>query len=49
MIAMSVIAFSISPSRRRRSPTKAALLKMAQTIGGLVASVDTLTRQWRLC
>ncbi|WP_456622129.1 MULTISPECIES: DUF1515 family protein [unclassified Bradyrhizobium] len=27
--------------------TQAALLKMAQTIGGLVASVDTLTRQWR--
>jgi hypothetical protein len=27
--------------------TQAALLKMTQTIGGLVAPVDTLTRQWR--
>jgi len=27
--------------------TQSALLKMAQTIGGLVSSVDTLTRQWR--
>lgn len=27
--------------------TQAALLKMAETIGGLVASVNTLTRQWR--